>query len=202
MNETDARKAICGACSKLYAKGLLVSAGGNVSIRTDDGIFITPSGRNKGSLYEDDIVKMSADGKVIGKGKPSVEHRFHLALYSRRSDTNAIVHCHPIYCTALSVKGEKMRSDLTPEGVILLGTVPFVPYRTPGSDELVEEIAKIYRSSAALMENHGAITQGRTIEEACDRMEELEFQAHLQLIVGSNVNGLPREEINRLEKMR
>lgn len=202
MNETDARKAICDACSKLYDKGLLVSAGGNVSIRTDDGILITPSGRNKGSLSPDDIVKMSIDGKVIGKGKPSIEHRFHFALYNRRSDTNAIVHCHPIYCTAVSVKGERIRSDLTPEGVILLGTVPVVPYRTPGSDELVEEIEKIYKSSAALMENHGAITQGRTIEEACDRMEELEFQAHLQLIVGNNVDGLPREEIYRLEKMR
>jgi L-fuculose-phosphate aldolase len=75
-----------------------------------------------------------------------------------------------------------------------------VPYRTPGSDELVEEVEKIYRSSAALMENHGAITLGKTMEDACNRMEELEFQAHLQLIVGK-VHGLPREEIYKLRKM-
>jgi len=202
LNETDARKAICDACSKLYGKGLLVSAGGNVSIRTDDCVLITPSGRNKGSLSPENIVKISMDGKVIGNGKPSIEHRFHLAIYKRRNDTNAIVHCHPVYCTAIAVKGDKIRSDLTPEGVLLLGNVPLVPYHTPGSDDLVEEVAKIYRSSAALMENHGAITQGKTIEEACDRMEELEFQAHLQLIVGNNVSGLPRDEVYRLEKMR
>ena len=200
MDEETARKVLCDACSRLYDKGLLVSAGGNVSIRLDDGILITPSGRNKGSLTPGDIVRMSLGGKVVGKGRPSIEHKFHLALYGLRSEINAVVHCHPIYCTALTLRGEKIRSDLTPEGVMLLGDVPTVPYRTPGSDELVQEIAKISRSSAALMESHGAVTQGRTIEEACNRMEELEFQAHLQLVVG-DVRGLPKEEVIKLRKM-
>ena len=200
MNEIEARKILCDACTCLYEKGLLVSAGGNVSIRFDDGILITPSGRNKGSLVPDDLVRMTMDGKVVGEGRPSIEYKFHLALYKKRDEINAIVHCHPVYCTALAVKGEKIRSDLTPEGVILLGDVATVPYRTPGSDELVEEVARISKSSAAIMESHGAITQGRTMEEARNRMEELEFQAHLQLVVG-NVPGLPRDEIYRLKRM-
>jgi L-fuculose-phosphate aldolase len=199
LDEATARSVLCDACSALYGKDLLVSAGGNVSIRFDNGILITPSGRNKGSLLPDDMVKITMEGKVSGKGKPSIEYKFHLALYERRSEINAVVHCHPIYCTALAVRGERLRSDLTPEGVILLGDVPNIPYRTPGSDELVEEVSKIYRSSAAIMESHGAVTQGRTMEEACNRMEELEFQAHLQLIVGNAV-GLPREEVYRLRK--
>jgi len=200
MNETDARKILCDACTKLYEKDLLVSAGGNVSIRVEDGFLITPSGRNKGSLSPEDMVKVSMAGKVVGKGKPSIEYKFHLALYNLRSDTNAVVHCHPIYCTALSVKSERLRTDLTPEGVILLGDVPMVPYCTPGSDDLVKEIERIYRSSAAIMENHGAVTQGKTMEEACNRMEELEFQAHLQLVVG-NVEGLSKEEVQKLRRM-
>ena len=200
MNEATARRVLCKACSKLYDKGLLVSAGGNVSIRFDDGILITPSGRNKGSLLPKDLVKMSVDGNVIGNGRPSVEHKFHLTLYGSRNEVNAVVHCHPLCCTALAVKGENIRSDLTPEGVILLGDVPTVPYRTPGSEELVTEIAKISRFNAALMESHGAVTQGRTMEEACNRMEELEFQAHLQLTVG-NARGLSAEEIRKLKMM-
>jgi L-fuculose-phosphate aldolase len=200
LNETEARKILCDACSRLYASELLVSAGGNVSMKIEDGILITPSGRNKGSLMPEDIVKMTMPGKVVGKGKPSIEYRFHIALYDLRDEINAVVHCHPVYCTALSVKSEKVRTDMTPEGTILLGDVPMVPYRTPGSDELVDEIKKISRSNAALMENHGALTQGRTMEEACNRMEELEFQAHLQLVVG-NVHGLPRDEIYRLRRM-
>jgi len=200
MNEADARRTLCDACLRLYSKDLLVSAGGNVSIRVDDGFLITPSGRNKGSLTPEDMVKMSMLGKVVGKGKPSIEYKFHLSLYNLRNDVNAIVHCHPVYCTALAVKGEKLRTDLTPEGVILLGDVPNVPYRTPGSDELVQEVEKISRSAAAIMQNHGAVTQGKTMEEACNRMEELEFQAHLQLVVGK-VEGLPKEEVQKLRRM-
>ena len=200
MDEMNARKLLCDACSKLYAKDLLVSAGGNVSIRYDDGFLITPSGRNKGSLSPDDMVMISADGKTKGNGKPSIEYKFHLALYKRRDDVNAIVHCHPIYCTALAVKNEKLNTGITPEGVILLGDVPMVPYRTPGSGELAEEVEKIYASSAALMEKHGAVTLGKTMEDACNRMEELEFQAHLQVLVG-NVEGLPEHEIEKLRKM-
>ncbi|MCL2785897.1 MAG: class II aldolase/adducin family protein [Methanomassiliicoccaceae archaeon] len=184
----------------MYQRELLVSAGGNVSIRFDDGILITPSGRNKGSLLPEDMIKMSMNGKVIGKGKPSIEYKFHLGLYNARSEINAVVHCHPIYCTAIAVKGEKIRADLTPEGVMLLGDVPTVPYRTPGSDELAEEVLKISKHSAAIMESHGAIVQGRTMEEECNRMEELEFQAHLQLVVG-NAAGLPRDEVYRLRRM-
>lgn len=200
MDETTARNAVCEACRKLYDKALLVSAGGNVSVRCDDGILITPSGRNKGSLRPDDIVKIAPDGKVTGRGKPSIEYKFHLALYETRKDTCAVVHCHPLYCTALSVRGERMRTDLTPEGIMLLGDVPMIPYRTPGSDELADEIRNVSKFNAAVMANHGALTQGRTLDEACDRMEELEFQAHLQLMVGSAA-GLPREEVVRLRKM-
>ncbi|MCL2712230.1 MAG: class II aldolase/adducin family protein [Methanomassiliicoccaceae archaeon] len=201
MNEDEARKKLCDACSDLYRKRLLISAGGNVSIRSDDHMLITPSGRNKGKLISDDIVKMSMNGDVIGKGRPSIENKFHLALYNSNAEINAVVHCHPLYCTAIAVTEKKIRTDLTPEGIILLGDVPTVPYRTPGSDALVNEIMKISGCDAAIMEHHGAITVGRTMEEACDRMEELEFQAHLQFIT-NGANGLPSDEVAKLRKMR
>ena len=201
MNETFARELLVDVCSKLYERKLTVSAGGNMSIRLNDGeILITPSGRNKGLLLPEDMVKMSMDGKVIGDGKPSIEHKFHLAIYNRNQDTNAIVHCHPLYCTALAVRNEKIKSDLTPEGVLLLGDVPMVDYYTPGSDELVKAVEACADSKAMLMRRHGALTQGRTMEEAYNRMEELEFQAQLQLLV-RRAKGLPKAEVEKLRNM-
>ena len=201
MNESFAREVLADVCAKLYERKLTVSAGGNMSIRINDGeILITPSGRNKGLLLPEDMVKMSMDGKVIGDGKPSIEHRFHLALYNKNQDTNAIVHCHPLYCTTLAVKGEKIKSDLTPEGVLLLGDVPMVEYYTPGSEELVKAVEAYSDSKAMLMKRHGALTQGRTMEEAYNRMEELEFQAQLQLMV-KRAKGLPKTEIDILRNM-
>jgi len=197
LNEETARKMLLSACNMLYERKLTISAGGNMSVRLEDSILITPSGRNKGLLRAADMVKVSMDGDVIGSGKPSIETLMHLALYNANPRTNAIVHCHPLYCTVLAVKGEKVKSDLTPEGVLLLGDVPMVGYFTPGSKELVDAIASNASSMAMIMERHGAITQGTTLEEAYNRMEELEFQANLQILAG-NAKGLPRSEIDKI----
>ena len=201
MNERYAREQLAAFCKMLYDRQLTVSAGGNMSMRINEReVIITPSGRNKGLLSPDDIVKLSIDGEVLSSGKPSIEHRFHLALYRMNPETNAIVHCHPLNCVALAVKGAKMRCNLTPEGAILLGDVPMVGYYTPGSEELVEAVAEQGHARAMLMERHGALTQGRTIEEAYNRMEELEFQAKLQLMVG-DAEDLPDDEVEKLSRM-
>ena len=201
MNEAYARQSLSDICSKLYDRKLTVSAGGNMSVRLNDNeILITPSGRNKGSLLPDDMVKLTMSGEVIGIGKPSIEHKFHLALYSMNKDTNAIVHCHPLYCTTLAVKNTKIRCDLTPEGILLLGDVQMIDYFTPGSQELVDAIAEHSSSAVMLMRRHGALTQGKDLEEAFNRMEELEFQAHLQILVG-RAKGLSRSEIEKIRSM-
>ena len=198
MNETFARELLTDFCTRLYERNLTVSAGGNMSLRINEKeILITPSGRNKGLLAPEDLVKMDLDGNVIDGGRPSIEHRFHLALYKKNSDINAVVHCHPLYCTTLAVKGERIKSNLTPEGVLLLGDVPMIDYFTPGSDGLVDAIAAQSDKKAMVLRRHGALTQGNSIEDAYDRMEELEFQAHLQ-ILARHSRGLPKAEIERI----
>ncbi|MCL2031826.1 MAG: class II aldolase/adducin family protein [Methanomassiliicoccaceae archaeon] len=201
MNEQFARNKLTEVCKLLYDRNLTVSAGGNMSLRLNDKEFIiTPSGRNKGLLRPEDMVLMDVRGRVLSDGKPSMEKRFHIALFKADPDTAAVIHCHPLYCTALAVRGEKIRSSLTPEGVILLGDVPMIGYFTPGSKKLVDAVAEHSSCKAMLMERHGAITQGRTLEEAFNRMEELEFQARLQILAG-NTDELPPSEIKRLLKM-
>lgn len=185
----------------LYDRGLTVSAGGNMSVRVDDGILITPSGRNKGLLSPDDLVKVALDGTVVSGGRPSIETGFHLALYRSNPDTNAVLHCHPLNCVAVTVRGEGLRCNLTPEGALLLGRVAGIPYITPGTRELVDAVASHADAKAMIMARHGALTQGATLEEAFDRMEELEFQARLQLLCG-DAEDLPDEELERLGVMR
>lgn len=201
MNEMYAREQLARYCRMLYERKLTVSAGGNMSMRINESeVIITPSGRNKGLLTGDDMVKLTLDGEVLAGGKPSIEHRFHLALYRMNPDVNAVVHCHPLNCVALAVKGEELKCNITPEGVLLLGKVPMVDYFTPGSEELVEAVAAHGDAKAMLMARHGALTQGSSIEEAYNRMEELEFQAQLQLLVG-DVDDLPADEIEKLSRM-
>ena len=201
-NESFARRRLAECCHLLYDRHLTVSAGGNMSVRLgEDEILITPSGVNKGLISGDDLVKMHMDGNVISGGKPSIEHKFHIGIYKENPETNAVIHCHPLYCLALAVKGEDIKSCLTPEGVLLLDQVPTVRYETPGSQELVDAVMEYADAPAMLMAKHGAITQGRTLEEAFNRMEELEFQAHLQILAGDAAE-LPVEEVVKLRGMR
>ena len=201
MNERYARGELQRICKLLYDRQLTVSAGGNMSIRLDDSTYlITPSGRNKGMLEIEDFVVIDSKGKALTDGKPSLETKFHVALYNMNSDTNAVIHCHPLHCVTLAVKGENIKSNITPEGVILLGNVPMLDYYTPGSKQLVEAVKAHGNCKAMLMARHGALTQGRSLEEAFNRMEELEFQAKLQLMCGE-VEDLPIKEIKKLSKM-
>ncbi len=201
MNESYARMHLADTCARLYNRELTVSAGGNMSVRlNEDEILITPSGRNKGMLNEGDMIVVDMEGKPLtDNGKPSIETFMHLALYKGNAETNAVIHCHPLNCIALTMKG-RIKTDLTPEGVLLLGTVPTIGYYTPGSKELVEAVGRHADAKAILMERHGAITRGKNLEDAYDRMEELEFQAKLQMLVG-RCRSLPKDEVERLSKM-
>ncbi|MDR0523402.1 MAG: class II aldolase/adducin family protein [Candidatus Methanoplasma sp.] len=198
MNELYAREMLAETCRRLYDRRLTVSAGGNMSVRVgEDRFLITPSGRNKGLLDPGDMILMNLKGKALSGGKPSVERGFHAALYAANPGTGAVIHCHPLHCVTLAVKGEAVKSALTPEGVLLLGEVPMVGYFAPGSRELAEAVGARAGSRAMILERHGAITQGADLEEAYNRMEELEFQAALQL-AAPDAEELPPAEIKKI----
>ncbi|MFP4545973.1 MAG: class II aldolase/adducin family protein [Methanomassiliicoccales archaeon] len=197
--ETALRMELVKYCHLMYERNLTFATGGNLSVRLDErSILITPSGLRKGEVREDDIIRVNLDtGECLGKGRPSMETPLHTAMYSRK--VGAVVHGHPPYCTALSVSGVGLATGMVPEGVLILGEVPLVPYRTPGTEELAESLAS-HEAVAYLMENHGALTVGKDLEEAFNRLEEMEFLARVQVIAGSSggVRELPEEELKRL----
>jgi len=181
-------------------RNLVFATGGNVSAKVDDESFlITPSGVRKGEMREEDLVLVGLDGTWSGKIKPSIETPLHTAIYRSR-EVGAVVHAHPPCCTALAVTGIDLLTGLIPEGVMVLGEVPTIPYRTPGTQELADALTEGKGAKAFLMERHGALTVGRDLEEAYNRMEEMEFIACLQLKVMSlgEPQELPLEERRKL----
>jgi L-fuculose-phosphate aldolase len=190
----------------LYQKGLTVGTAGNISHRGEGRtMLITPTNTCKGMLEEDRLVLIDLDdGKVLGGGRPSIETPFHMALYRARPDINAVIHTHPVHCTALAVKGISVQTGLTPEGLLVLGReVPMVPYATPGTDDLAKVLSETSGNATAfLLEKHGAITVGKDMAEAFHRMETLEFMAQLQFNLHAlgGAGPLPEDEICRVLK--
>lgn len=161
---------------RLYERNMNAALGGNVSIRLENGIAITPAGINKGFMTEDDVVVVDMGGtRLRGNGQPSSEGKMHYEIYKLRPDVQAIIHAHPPFAVAFALAHRELPDDILPEATILLGHVPCLPYVTPSTIELAREVAQgLLRRNAALMANHGAITLGRDLEEAYNRMELLE----------------------------
>ena len=88
MNHTGSIQLFLDTCHLIHAKGLVSGSGGNISLRCDDGILITPSGRSLESLKEEDLVLLQMDGSYTcpNGGIPSKEWRMHLACYRARPD--------------------------------------------------------------------------------------------------------------------
>jgi L-fuculose-phosphate aldolase len=71
-----------------------------------------------------------------------------------------------------------------PEMLVLLGAVALVPYATPGSDALARQLERFLPDhDAFLLENHGALTVGRSARQAALRMELIEQNARISLTI-------------------
>lgn len=188
----------------LYERGLTTATGGNISARLDDEtILITPSGIRKGEMEKKDIVLMKLDGSWSGSRSPSIESPLHTSLYRHR-EIGAVIHAHPPCCTALAVAGIKLMTSMLPEGVMMLGDVPLIPYRRPGSDKLADEVVNAGNDIRGyLLERHGSLTVGKNLTEAFGRLEEMEFIASVQLKVMSleRLSGLSPDEIKELKEL-
>lgn len=167
---------------RLHARDLVGAAEGNLSVRLgEDRFLVTGSGLSKGHLTPADLVVVDGRGAVVsGARRASTELRMHLAAYAARPDVAAVVHAHPVTAVALTVAGAPPPSDLVPEAAVTLGPIAVAPFATPGTDEVPASLAPLLRAhDAVLLERHGAVTLGRTLTEAYERMETLERVARI-----------------------
>ncbi len=172
--------AIVDVCRRLSARGLLVATDGNVSARLQSGnILITRAGVSKGFITEDDLVEVKSDG-TGGHQRSTTEIRMHVFVYEKRQDVRAIVHAHPPFATAFAVAGIPLDRPVLPEVVVGLGGIPLAAYATPSTDEVPESLSPyVEHHDAILLSNHGAITFGEDLHDACFKMEKVEHTAEI-----------------------
>jgi len=200
------KKKLVEICHKVYAKGFVAAYDGNVSTRTKDNtILITRSGICKGDVTEKDIVEIDLFGKIIsGKNKISTEHKIHLYAYQKRKEVNAVVHCHPVYTTTFALIGNGLDKHFLPEVLLTIGKVPLCKYATPSTEEVAESLEPFINYSwAMLLQNHGAVTLGKTLDDAYFKMEKLEHSAkiiYLAKLIG-NPKQLSKKNIAKILKI-
>lgn len=188
-------------CHMLHDTGKVSGSGGNVSIRGEDGIWITPTGVSLGDVTEDNLVLLHWDESFEGDIRPSKEFRMHLGCYQRRPDVQALVHVHSLYAVALSCllrPGDRIPAFF-PGYVMRVNDLPMIPYLKPGCPELARQVGDIIETrNSVLLCNHGVVTVGKDMSQALNIMEEIEENAQLYFILNGRGHALSEEAIREI----
>ena len=175
------RRDVVETCLFMQSNGLIVGTAGNVSIRVDDKVAISPSGVPYETMTPEDVVVFSMDGeRVDGILEPSSELPLHLSVY-RETAAKAITHNHAPASTALGL----VVDEIPPShyySAMLGGIIRVAPYAEFGTDELARNVTDALKGrSGALMKNHGAITIGPTVKKAAGLLPILEYVCEIHL---------------------
>jgi L-fuculose-phosphate aldolase len=163
---------------RIYRYRMTTTSGGNLSIREENGdLWITPARVDKGALCREDIVLVHADGSTQGCRTASSELPLHQAIYKLRPDLRGIVHAHPVALVAFSLVHQVPDTRLFHQARHVCGEVGFAPYELPGSAALGDSVAGTLARGhdTVILENHGVVTAGSSLQEAFRRFETLEF---------------------------
>lgn len=170
--------------TRIYHQGLTTTSGGNLSILDDNGdLWITPAGIDKGTLTQDDIICVHADGTMEGRHRPSTEYPFHRMIYAARPDLKALVHAHPPALVSFSIVRQLPDTAINPQSREICGRVGYAAYATPGSEKLGANIAATFANgyNSVMLENHGVVTGGADLIDAFQRFETLEYCAQINI---------------------
>jgi L-fuculose-phosphate aldolase len=184
------RQKIALTCRILAAEGHESALAGQITARGDRpgtywmlsfGLGFDEARASNLLLVDDDLQLLEGDGMV----NPS--NRFHLWIYRRRPNVNAIVHTHPPYCSALSVVGQPlvaahMDTAMFYDDCAYLAEWPGPPI---GDEEgrIIHEALGDNR--AILLAHHGQLVATATIEEAAVLAVFIERAARMQVLAQS-----------------
>ena len=201
----DAIRAVLAVGKRLDEKGILNAVEGNISVRSGDLVYITPSGQNKAFLTEDMIAILDMEGNQVGGCcKASSEYKLHLHAYKARPDVCGVIHAHPTYLTAHALCGKPVRSDAYPELIVVYGSIEVAAYGRPGTDDICKEVAPLLqKEDVILLENHGALSVGKTVFEAMNALEAAEASARVLTVASQvgNIKSLSSQECKALWKI-
>lgn len=172
----DARKELARYGKMIHAAGFAIGHGGNISLRRGGVIFIKKKDVDMSRARTSDYLAVTIKAAAKGDARLSSETPLHLASYASRKDISAVIHAHSPAMVAVAARTRLLKSNSYEFDCVLGPSVPVVPFIKPGSKALAGRVSGSLRTGAAavLLARHGAVSVGRNIEEAYERLIALE----------------------------
>ena len=139
----DPRPLMVELAQLIYDRHLTNSAGGNMSCRVGEHVFITPrylGSKHRWKLREDMVLVCDLDGTVVEGDQSMVsrESRMHFACLRAFPEATGVIHAHPRYLSVFAATGRPVVpiTDYTEK----YGVTEVVPYYPSHSQELADAV--------------------------------------------------------------
>jgi L-fuculose-phosphate aldolase len=206
LDEEKLRRELVETSKRLHQMGWVANHDGNVTARISDSrLLCTPTAVSKGDVEPEWLIVVDENGAVVeGTRRAFSELRLHRVAYRVRPDIGVVIHAHPPAVTAFAVSGADLGHPFMAEPVVTLGPeIPVVAYHPTGSEELDTVLGEaLLRADVVILEQHGALAVGGSLEQAYLRMELLEHLARISAKARplGGVRGLPEAHVAALSK--
>ncbi|SCZ89182.1 BZ3500_MvSof-1268-A1-R1_Chr1-1g01012 [Microbotryum saponariae] len=166
---------------------------GHLTVRDPENphnFWVNPFGLAMSVMTVSDLILVSDEGKVIGGGKPGrrvvnvAGFLIHSAIHRARPDVVAIVHSHSMYGKAFSTLGEELPIT-TQDACSFYGHISLLTQFggvvvSGGEGDLIAKT--LGQNKAIILQNHGILTAGQSIDSALNWFVMLEAQCQVALL--------------------
>ena len=205
---TNLRGEVIETCLLLRDKlGYIIGTSGNVSVRVEDGVLVTPSRMKYDDVKPEDLVVVGWDGRIArGHRLPTSECEMHRRLMLDRPDFGALIHTHSPWASICACAGRSIPVLSDDMAEIIGGEIQCSRHVPSGKHrEMTAAVREAIGpdACAVLLGNHGAMAGGRSLEEAVAACQVVEKSA-MTLVLGQALGGVQTipEEAWRWERDR
>ena len=184
LKDTQRREELVLISRRINSIGLNQGTSGNMSVRINGGMLITPSSLPYEEMQPDDLVALDFFGNHLleGQRKPSSEWLLHSDIFTKRSEISAVIHCHSIHATAISCHERSIPSFHYMTAIAGGNDIRCANYATFGTKKFSEfALEALEGRLACLLAHHGQITLGGNLKEAFKIALEVETLSNMYL---------------------
>lgn len=184
------RKQRLASAFRLFAKfGFSEGVAGHITARDPelpDHFWVNPFGMHFAHIRVSDLVLVNERGEVVEGSRPINEAAFaiHSRVHAARPDVVAAAHAHSIYGKTWSSLG-RLLDPLTQDACAfyeehgLFSDYTGVVYDTSEGDRIAEALGN---RKAVILQNHGLLTVGQSVDEAAWFFITMERSCQSQLL--------------------
>jgi len=197
------RKQHLAAAFRIFAdRGFDEGVAGHISVRDPiltDHFWLNPLSQHFSQICVSDLILVNEDGDVVVGDEPinAAAFAIHSEIHKARPDVHAACHAHSVYGKAWSVFGKPL--DMMTQDALRFYKSHAV-YDNFGGIVLdrVEgkRIAKVLQNGkAVILQNHGLLTVGGSVDEAAFWFISLDKTCHAQLLADAASAGSGHKKI-------